>query len=405
MDHVRSAWLAVVLAVPLGLVVQACAGSGDAPTQAPTHGTIAFVAGSSLTAIAKVVLMRPDGSEQRTVAKGENFGGAGWSPNGAKLAFGMQKGPWSRIYVVNADGSGLRGVSSRTYEAAHGPAWSPNGQKLVFEGDNDGVRSIYVIHVDGSGERRLAGGPVSGGDPGIYGGNAWSPDGRKIAFTDRYGRVAVINPDGSRRRRLTRRASVVWSGASWSPDGRELVFAGYRAIWVVRANGTGLRRLVSATAAGLDVGSTGGLGLPVWSPDGRKLAFGTRQLSFDPRKGLVYVINRDGSGMRSVGRMAGGPSWSPDGRWLVYTSDRTGNDDIYVVKADGSGERRLTHTKVGWMAGGPSWSPDGRWLAFTRDRDYYGNGDIYIVKADGSGERRLTHGKQEEGILGWSSAE
>jgi Tol biopolymer transport system component len=396
----------VVLAVPLGLVVQACSGSGDAPTHAPTHGTIAFVAGSQVTAIAKVVLMRPDGSEQRTVATGENFGGASWSPNGAKLAFGMQKRPWNRIYIVNADGSGLRGVSSRMYEDAHGPAWSPNGKKLLFEGDDDGVRSIYVIHVDGSDERRLAGGPVSGGDPGIYGGNAWSPDGRKIAFTDRYGRVAVINPDGSGRRWLTRRASVVWSGASWSPDGRELAFAGYEAIWVVRANGTGLRRLVSATAAGLDVGSTGGLGLPVWSPDGRKLGF-------DTRKGFVYVINRDGSGLRSVGHMAFGlafaPSWSPDGRWLAITSDRDGNGDIYIEKADGSGERRLTHSKVGRMASGPSWSPDGRWLAFTSDwaftSDRDPNGDIYIVKADGSGERRLTHSKQDEGFLGWSSAE
>jgi TolB protein len=351
-DHVRSAWLAVVLAVPLGLVLQACGGSGDVSTHAPMHGTIAFVAGPQWAEIAKVVLMTPDGSEQRTVAKGNYCGGARWSPNGAKLAFWMQKGPGNRIYVVNADGSGLRRVSRRKYEADASPAWSPNGQKLVFDGSGDGWTSIFVVHVDGSGERRLAGGPYSGGAPGIYGGNAWSPGGRKIAFTDRYGRVAVINPDGSRRRRLTRRASIRWSGASWSPDGRELAFAGNRAIWVVRANGTGLRRLVTATAAGLDVGSTGGLGLPVWSPDGRKL-------TFDTRKGLVYVINRDGSGMRSVGRMAGGPSWSPDGRWLVYTSDRTGNDDIYVVKVDGSGERRLTHSKPYENSSSPVWSSVG----------------------------------------------
>jgi Tol biopolymer transport system component len=108
----------------------------------------------------------------------------------------------------------------------------------------------------------------------------------------------------------------------------------------VRANGTGLRRLVSATAAGLEVGSTGGLGLPVWSPDGRKLAFHTR-------KGLVYVINRDGSGLRSVAHMAKWPAWSPDGRELVFTShaDADGNGDIHVVKADASGERRLTDSK------------------------------------------------------------
>jgi Tol biopolymer transport system component len=267
------------------------------------------------------------------------------------------------LFVVNADGSGLHRVSGpklEKYESDLDPVWSPNGQQLVFDGRGDGWTAIFVVHVDGSGERKLAGGPSSRGDPGVFGGNAWSPDGRKIAFTDRHG-VAVISPDGSGRRRLTRRASVLWSGASWSPDGRELAFAGSEAIWVVRANGTGLRRLVSATAAGLDVGSTGGLGLPVWSPDGRTLAF-------DTRKRLVYVINRDGSGLRSVGSRAklfwwsqglSEVEWSPDGRELVFTSypDSDDNGDIDVVNADGSGERWLTRSKLDECCA--VWSPVG----------------------------------------------
>ena len=86
---------------------------------------------------------------------------------------------------------------------------------------------------------------------------------------------------------------------------------------------------------------------PVGRPDGRKLAFSTK-------KDFVYVVNRDGRGLRKVARNANGPSWSPDGRWLVYTSDRSGNGDIYVVNADGSGERRLTHSKLEETS--PVWS-------------------------------------------------
>ncbi len=183
------------------------------------------------------------------------------------------------------------------------------------------------------------------GSSGLYGGNAWSPDGRKIAFTDRSGRVAVMNPDGSDRRRL--RTAAGGGGASWSPDGRELAFVNSREIWVVQANGSGLRRLVWRGDVGLPVWSKKGLGLPVWSPDGRKLAF-------DTSKDFVYVVNRDGRGLRKVARNANGPSWSPDGHWLVYTSDRSGNGDIYVVNADGSGERRLTHSKLEETS--PVWS-------------------------------------------------
>jgi Tol biopolymer transport system component len=81
------------------------------------------------------------------------------------------------------------------------------------------------------------------------------------------------------------------------------------------------------------------------------------------------------------------PSWSPDGRRLVFQSEREGHTQLYVIGADGSGERRLT-----WSLGEdthPAWSPDGEWILFDSDRD--GVWNLYAIHPDGTGERRLTH--------------
>jgi hypothetical protein len=128
---------------------------------------------------------------------------------------------------------------------------------------------------------------------------------------------------------------------------------------------------------------------PAWSPDGLRLVFESTL----PGKSGVYVINRDGSGLRrltpdSVESIQ--PGWSPDGRRIVYTSDLGGHDEIYVMNADGSNPTRLTNMRGGaWYQS--SFSPDGRSITFQGRPDNAGTRDrVFIVGVDGSGLRLLS---------------
>jgi TolB protein len=80
------------------------------------------------------------------------------------------------------------------------------------------------------------------------------------------------------------------------------------------------------------------------------------------------------------------PAWSPDGQKLAFTSDRDGDNEVYVMNAaDGSGVTKLTDNPA--FDSEPAWSPDGQKLAFTSDRDGLdlGDFDVYVMNADGSG--------------------
>ena len=130
---------------------------------------------------------------------------------------------------------------------------------------------------------------------------------------------------------------------------------------------------------------------PVWSPDGRRIAYLSRR---DGTK-EIYVVSADGSGQRTLTRSAtffATPAWSPDGRKIAFEGVRDGTTGVYVVNADGGGQRRLARS-----GHAPAWSPDGRTVAFFSDSK------IYLMNADGSEHRPLTRpltaGKRS---LAWS---
>lgn len=119
----------------------------------------------------------------------------------------------------------------------------------------------------------------------------------------------------------------------------------------------------------------------------------------------VFVMAADGGGQRRLTAATDepgnenpffqiDPAWSPDATRIAFVSGRTGSSDVYVMGADGDGTKRLTSTKANDTH--PTWSADGAAIAFARA------GDIYVMGADGSNARRISDILVEESDPAWS---
>ena len=105
------------------------------------------------------------------------------------------------------------------------------------------------------------------------------------------------------------------------------------------------------------------------------------------------IMNADGSGQHRLPNTDGGeyPSWSPDGKRIAFNSNLSGDHVMYIVDVDGSG-LDLSSVGEGWQV---DWSPDGRSILYTSHRVHPDNyTDIYVMRPDGSGVKRLTHARR-----------
>jgi TolB protein len=151
------------------------------------------------------------------------------------------------------------------------------------------------------------------------------------------------------------------SGGDLSSLSGRIVFDNFDDVWTIDADGTDLTRLTHSPWPEFD---------PSWSPDGTQIAFRSER-SGEPE---IWLMNADGKGQR---RLTAGlsPVWSPDGSLIAFS----GMEGLSVIRPDGTGRRVLPHTEGGEY---PSWSPDGSRIAF--DSNVIRQHTMYVAQADGS---------------------
>jgi len=227
------------------------------------------------------------------------------------------------------------------------------------------ITGIFTVRADGSGLRAIAGttgaiGPV------------FSPDGHTVAFT-----------------RTVERETRTTVGEKLRSEG----FTG-SSMWTVDLL-TGVQRQLTPWRDGLRYTASS------FSPDGSTLlaTYEDSRLIYEPQP---VALELDGSGMRRLLNDGSSPVYSPDGseialarRIVGYGEDRVEDSDLYVINADGTNLRRLTHTP-GRAEFSPSWDPSGERLAYVRysvartEAAAFGVGDALMqVNADGTCQTKV----------------
>ena len=244
-----------------------------------------------------------------------------------------------QICIMNADGSGMRRLTTENNRRHYYGSLSPDGESVVYSSYRE--PNVYEIY-----SRNINNGSVS-------------------QLTDRLG---------------------VLTGPEVSPDGKFIAFVrgnpntGDTQIMVMDRNGGNPRNIPQAS--GWD---------PTWSPDGNQILFAS---SVDGPVQL-FAVNPNGNDIRQISNLPairGRSDWSPDGQFIVTYSGSAWKREVYIMNADGSNARQLTPS--GGNSQGPSISPDGKWVAFTAYFDHYGDDhgcEIYIIRIDGTDLRRLTN--------------
>jgi Tol biopolymer transport system component len=265
------------------------------------------------------------------------------SPLAGRLVFQTSTG--GDLYIIRADGSGLDQLTDGL-----DPAWSPDGARIAFSRWRN-PWGVYLIDQDGSGEERVI-------DSTQTKEVTWSPDGTRIAFTINYG--------------TSEPTEICFFGFCFTIPAR------FRAqIWVANLQTGEFLSLPLDDRA---------VHAPTWSPKDDRIVFAGEQ-------GLAWIDLKD----MAQGRFSSSSAWdnsplfSPDGQRLTFMGRVHNRWEIFVMNADGSGRRQLTHSNPELEEPpsnvAPAWSPDGKDIAFLSNRD--GPWRIYVMRADGSQQRPM----------------
>jgi len=381
------------------------AGAELSPALSPDGQLLAFV--KTVEGKKDIWLQRVGGQNPTDLTPGcnqDNFSPA-FSPDGNFIAYGSLCGGGG-LFLMGATGENARRIA----EFGSDPAWSPDGKEIVFNTESGWAPSgratksaLWVVEVGTGKTRKLFDGDAV--QPSV------SPHGLRIAYWGL--------PDGGSQRDIwtisyaglakgekpvpvTQDAALDWNPV-WSPDGRYLYFLSDRSgsmnLWRVRIDEKTGRPLGPFEPRTVAARSAAGFSI---SRDGKHLAYASYEFAF-----ALERLEIDGATHRPLAppveilqssESMGYQSVSGDGSVIVFDSQGSAQEDIYIARSDGTGVRKLTDDAPRDRQ--PSISPDGKLIVFMSDRG--GGWELWTILPDGSGLRQLTKSGQAPFTPFWS---
>ncbi len=326
----------------------------------------------------------------------------GWSPDGKSILFTSRRGTGfpavADLYVIPAEGGRERKVS--VFEGRDGVV-SPDGKQIAYvRGPGTWYRKgyrgsanndIWISQADGTNNRQLTNFNGQDASP------MWSPDGQTVFYVSEQadvGNVFRIPSGGGTPVPVTRHKEESVRNARMSRNGEWMVYEADGDLWVCSTQGEPSSRKVAIEAYADDknnpeqtVTFTQNISEYALSPNEQHVAFVVH--------GELFLMPITGGKARRLTEHAGNDhdlAWSPDGKKLVFVSDRTGSEDIYLLEHNDPDHPELVRahqfkvtqlTKDPEPHAGVGFAPDGKRVAFLR------GGKLWTMNPDGSDAKAL----------------
>lgn len=312
-----------------------------------------------------------------------------YSPDGSQIAFVSDREGGYEIYIIDSDGANPRNLSFNKGQDLW-PSWSPDGTTIAYShgAGSRGKRYVYLINADGTGKMRLA----EGNAP------SFSPDGNKLIFTkytsDENKATTLHMMDLANKKISTityKNELALKSAPSFSGDGKSLVMIQQESlnepssIITMNLDGTSVNTIFE---------SLGRVSDTKWSSDNQLILFANRALG----NTQVYLMTPSGGNLKAItfgdsdNRY---PRFSGDNKKVIFTSNRSGGTgfggDLYSLTLKTGAIERITRRNLDNR--NPSMSNNG-YLVFTSTRDE--NKELYIQKNEKTRPERLTFSQSTE---------